>query len=289
MWNETGATLDFSVAPAWYQTNWFRVLCIVSAVFIAVVFYRLRLRQVATAISARFDERLAERTRMARELHDTFLQTIQGSKLVADDALAQSADPARMHRAMEQISVWLGQAVQEGRAALASLRTSTTQTNDLAHAFRRVTEDGLIPRSMAINFSMVGDSRDMHPIVRDEVYRIGYEAIRNASMHSRASQLEVELAYSNDFALRVSDNGIGIDPAIVSSGKAGHFGLQGMQERAARIEGKLTLVSSATSGTEIKLAVPGNIIYRKTTSNKRRFPAKIKSVLIRLNLTSDTD
>ena len=289
VWSEAGATLDFSVAPAWYQTNWFRVLCIVTAIFIAAAFYRLRLRQVATVISARFDERLAERTRMARELHDTFLQTIQGSKLVADDALAPPADPVRMRRAMEQLSVWLGQAMQEGRAALASLRTSTTQTNDLAHALRRVTEDGLIPRSMVVNFSKVGDSRDMHPIVRDEVYRIGYEAIRNASTHSRASQLDVELAYSNDFALRVSDNGIGIDPAIVNNGKDGHYGLQGMQERAARIEGKLTLVSSANSGTQIKLAVPGSIIYRKTTSNQPTIPGKIKSVLKRVGLTSDPD
>ena len=129
----------------------------------------------------------------------------------------------------------------------------------------------------------------MHPIVRDEVYRIGYEAIRNASTHSRASQLDVELAYSNDFALRVSDNGIGIDPAIVNNGKDGHYGLQGMQERAARIEGKLTLVSSANSGTQIKLAVPGSIIYRKATSNQPTIPGKIKSVLKRVGLTSDPD
>src|SRR5438874_13633947 len=91
-----------------------------------------------------FDERLAERTRMARDLHDTFLQTIQGSKLVADDALELSADPIRMRRAMEQLSVWLASAMQEGRAALNSLRTATTQTNDLAEALRRATDDGLI-------------------------------------------------------------------------------------------------------------------------------------------------
>src|SRR5207245_1908679 len=104
------------------------------------------------------------------------------------------------------------------------------------------TDDGLIPNSMSVTFSVVGDTREMHPIVRDEIYRIGYEAIRNACMHSGASQLEVELRYANNLALRVSDNGTGIDPAIADRGKDEHFGLQGMRERAARVGGKLTLM-----------------------------------------------
>jgi signal transduction histidine kinase len=251
------------LAPAFYQRIWFRILCVVSGFFIVWAIYRLRVLKISRAIGSRFDERLAERTRMARDLHDTFLQTIQGSKLVADDALEPSADPIRMRRAMEQLSLWLGTATQEGQAALNSLRTATTQTNDLAEALRRVTEDGLIPRALAVTFSVVGDARDMHPIVRDEIYRIGYEAIRNACTHSGASRLEIELRYARDLTLRVDDNGTGIDPAIADRGKNGHFGLQGMRERAARIGGKLTLVSSSNSGTEIKLVVPGRIIFRK--------------------------
>jgi signal transduction histidine kinase len=222
-------------------------------------------------IELRLEERVNERTRITGELHDTFLQTIQGSKLVADDALEPSTDPIRMRQAMEQLSVWLAQAMQEGRAALNSLRTTTTQTNDLAEALRRVTEDGLIPSSMAVTFSVVGDAREMHPIVRDEICRIGYEAIRNACMHSRASRLEVELRYAHDLTLRVSDNGTGIDPVIENRGKDGHFGLQGMRERAARIGGRLTLRSSSNSGTEIKLVVPGGIIFRKTMPARQPF------------------
>jgi signal transduction histidine kinase/ligand-binding sensor domain-containing protein len=264
VWNDAGAGLDFSVAPAWYQTNWFRALCVVSGGFIVYLIHRLRVRQISRAIGARFDERLAERTRMARDLHDTFLQTIQGSKLVADHALKTTADPVRMRGALEQLSVWLERATQEGRAVLNSLRTATSQTNDLAEALQRVTKDDLIPSSMAVTFSVVGDAGEMHPIVRDEIYRIGYEAIRNACMHSGASQLEVELRYAHDLALRVSDNGIGIDPVTADRGKDGHFGLQGMRERAARIGGNLTLGSSSNSGTEIKLIVPGGVIFRKT-------------------------
>jgi signal transduction histidine kinase len=216
-------------------------------------------------IELRLEERLNERTRITRELHDTFLQTIQSSKLVADDALEPSADPIRMRRALEQLSVWLARAMQEGRAALKSLRTTTTQTNDLAEALRRVTEGAQIPTSMAVTFSVVGDAREMHAMVRDEIYRIGYEAIRNACRHSRASQLEVELRYAHDLTLRVSDNGTGIDPAIADRGKDGHFGLQGMRERTARIGGNLMLGSSSHSGTEIKLIVPGGSIFRKMT------------------------
>ena len=220
-------------------------------------------------IELRLEERVSERTRITRELHDTFLQTIQGSKLVADDALEQSTDPIRMRRAMGQLSVWLERATQEGRAALNSLRTTTTQTNDLAEALRRVTEDSVIPSSMAVTFSVVGNAREMHPIVRDEIYRIGYEAIRNACTHSGASQLEVELRYAHDLTLRVNDNGVGIDPVIADSGKNGHFGLQGMRERTSRIGGKLTLGSSSSSGTEIRLMVPGGIVFRKTMATRR--------------------
>ncbi len=267
VWNENGATLDFSIAPAWYQTKWFLGLCIIAGLFLIYALYRLRVRQVAKALSARFDERLAERTRMARELHDTFLQTIQGSKLVADNALKKSDDPERMRRAVEQLSVWLGQATQEGRAALNSLRTSTTQKNDLAEALKRATEECRLIGPIEVSFSVTGDAKEMHPVVRDEIYRVGYEAIRNACKHSRGSRMGVELKYGHALALHVKDDGVGIDPTIGDHGTEGHFGLQGMHERVARIGGKLTVVSSAGSGTEITVVVPGGIVFREPSAS----------------------
>jgi signal transduction histidine kinase/ligand-binding sensor domain-containing protein len=286
VWNEEGAILDFSIAPAWFQTTSFRLLCVVVGAVVAWVIYRLRVQQIAKVISARFDVRLAERTRMARELHDTFLQTIQGSKLVADDALDPSTDLVRMRHAMEQLSVWLEQAMREGRAALNSLRTSTIQKNDLAEAFRRATENGLMPRSMQATFSVVGDAKEMHPIVRDEVYRIGYEAISNAYRHSQASRLDVELRYTQDLALRVRDNGVGIDPSTATLGKDGHFGLRGMRERATRVGGKLTLVSSVNSGTDITVIVPGDIVFQKKNTTPLE---KLKALLRRMGRTPKTD
>jgi len=137
---------------------------------------------------------------------------------------------------------------------------------------------GLIPGSMAVTFSVVGDAKEMHPIVPDEIYRIGYEAIRNACVHSGASRLEVELRYARDLTLRVDENGTGIDPAIADWGNDGHFGLRGMREHAARIGGKLKLGSSSNSGTEIKLIVPGGIIFRKMIPARRSLFTRVRTL-----------
>ena len=262
VWNESGATLDFQVSAAWYQTIWFRALCAAAALLLLWAIYRLRVHRIAGAIKARFDERLAERTRIARDLHDTFLQTIQGSKLVADDALGAPADPTHMRQAMEKLSAWLGRATEEGRAALNSLRTSTTEVNDLAEAFQRALDECRIHNSMEVSLQVSGEIQEMHPIVRDEVYRIGYEAIRNACVHSRATLLQVKLAYGQDLNLYINDNGTGIDPEILRRGKPGHLGLINMRERAARILAKFSLESSVGFGTQVTLIVPGGIMYR---------------------------
>ena len=267
VWNEEGATLAFVIAPTWFQTAWFRLLCMVAALFVVWSLYRMRMRQIAARLGALFDERLAERTRLARELHDTLLQTIQGSKMVADDAL-ENSDPVVVRRAMERLSLWLGQAVDEGRAALNSLRTSTTEQNDLAEAFRRAAESCAADASITVRFAVTGESRDMHPIVRDEVYRIGYEAIRNACTHAKASRLGVELTYGRDLSVCVGDNGVGIEPSVAAAGKEGHFGLIGMRERASSIGANLTLASSATKGTTVTLVVPGEVAFRGSPSRE---------------------
>jgi hypothetical protein len=172
-----------------------------------------------------------------------------------------------MRQTMERISGWLAQATVEERAVLYSLRTSITETNSLAEALKRSTDDCSLPRSMALTFVVIGDAREMHPIIRDEIYRIGFEAIRNASVHSSASQLEIELTYSQTLTLRVADNGGAIASAVINQGKQGHFGLQGMRERAARIGSTLDLTSSADAGTEIKLVVPGTIAFQTQKTN----------------------
>ncbi len=266
IWDRQGAVFTITQQPFFYQTRWFIAAMFALGVLLVVMVYRLRVAQISHQMSARFDERLAERTRVARELHDTLLQTVQGSKMVADHALKNPADHTRMVRAMEQLATWLAEATEEGRAALQSLRASTTEKNDLAQAFRRALDECGRATSAEVSFSVNGDAREMHPVVRDEIYRIGYEAIRNACAHSGGDRLEVMLEYAHDLTLRVSDNGGGIDSEIVEQGKDGHFGLRGMRERAERIDSKFTLDSSPDSGTVITLVVPGRVAFHTGTS-----------------------
>lgn len=275
IWDRRGVVFSITQQPYFYQTRWFVVAMFALGILLVGFIYRLRVGQISRRMSARFDERLAERTRVAREIHDTFLQTVQGSKMVADHALREPADHARMERAMGQLSAWLEQATEEGRAALQSLRTSTTEKNDLAEAFRRAIDECRRDLRAEISFSATGESREMHPVVRDEIYRIGYEAIRNSCTHSGGNRVDVTLKYGHDLTLSVSDNGVGIDPDVVESGKDGHFGLRGMRERAERIGSKFTLVSSPGSGTVITLVVPGRIAFRTA---RPRWSERIKSI-----------
>lgn len=219
VWNEAGAAWNFSVAAAYYQTNWFRTLCAAAIAFGMCVLYQRRVRQIAAGINARLNERMAERTRLAGELHDTLLQTIQASKMIADTALLGTPDETRMRGALERLSGWLDRAMQEGRAALNAMRIPATQQNDLAEALERACEDCVVGVSIECALSVEGKVKAMHPIVHNEVYRIGYEAIRNACIHSMGSHVEVELTYAHDLILRVRDNGKGIDPDVALKGK----------------------------------------------------------------------
>jgi len=233
--------------------------------------HRLRMRQIAAVLKARLDDRVAERTRIARDFHDTLLQTLQGSKIVADDALKHRAETDRMERALERLSQWLAQATEEGRSALTSLRSSFEEANNLADAFQQACRECSPGDSFEFRVSVDGGAREVHPIVRDEVYRIGSEAIRNACLHSSASQLRVELDYRNGLIMRVGDNGKGMDPNLAATGKTGHFGMLGMYERAARIRGKLTISSNPENGTQVELVVPPSVAFPRSGNSGRWF------------------
>lgn len=261
VWNPAEGTIDFRVDPLFWQTWWFISAVLIAITLVALAGYRLRLNYLTERLNRQFEDRLAERIQVARDLHDTLLQTLQGSKLVADNVLSVEADQVRMRGALEKLSVWLGQAIQEGRLALSSLRSSTTQQNDLAEAFRRAGQECRMERPIEFDLTVEGASRQMHPIVRDEVYRIGYEAIRNACIHSEGSHLAVDLSYIQDLILRVRDNGRGISTEVAAHGKEGHFGLVGVRERAARLRAKLTFSSPRGLGTLVELIVPHRVAF----------------------------
>jgi signal transduction histidine kinase/ligand-binding sensor domain-containing protein len=266
VWNNAGASLHFTIAPAWYQAKLFRAACLIFGILALWALYRLRVHQIKAAAATRFSERLAERTRVARDIHDTLLQTIQGSKMVAEDALEHAADPGRLRSAIEQLDNFLARATREGRAALNSLRATAAEGHDLMETLKRVAEEEAGAGSLSVTCTSTGDPRDIHPIVADEVFRIAHEAVRNARMHAQASKLLVELEYGERLILRITDDGMGMDSPLLEHGRPGHFGLQGMRERAAHAEGKLTITSAPGAGTVITLIVPGGIAFQTEKS-----------------------
>ena len=260
VWNDDSATLSFVIVPTWYQTMWFRLLCLFLGAALCYVLYVLRLRQHENAMRVRFGERLEERTRIARELHDTLLQTIQGSMLVADQARTSASDLSKTQRLLDQLYDWLGRASVEGRTALESLRAS--EARDLVEALRSIVEECRVHSDIDFSLTVTGPNQEIVPSVRDELYWIGYEGIRNACKHSGARHVRIDIIYSRDFELRIQDDGKGIPEDTLRTGKAGHFGLRGMQERAARIGAKITLSSSPQVGTTVDLVVPRNVTFR---------------------------
>ena len=267
VWNEKGDTLDFVIPPAWYQTNWFRALCVVGFLALLWGMYQLRVLQLRREFNAALEARVGERTRVARELHDTLLQSFHGL-LLRFQTVFQLL-PERPMEAKEKLGGAIEQAAEaitEGRDAVQGLRDSTVQGNDLALAIstlgEELTTDSTNHRP-AFRVAVEGKSRDLHPILRDEVYKIAAEALRNAFLHANARQVEVEIRYDNEqFRLRVRDDGKGIDAAVLSAqSREGHYGLPGMRERATLIGGKLTIWSEVDAGTEVELRIPASIAY----------------------------
>jgi signal transduction histidine kinase len=262
LWNGAPASVLLEVEPQLTQTWWFRVigLCLAAAAIFAG--YRYRMARLHAAVNMRFEERLAERTRIARELHDTLLQSFQGLMLrlqVVDDLLP----PGKAKEQLEQSLARADQAIAEGRNAVYDLRSSAGTTNDLAQALRALGEELATQDSTAFHLVVEGPTRDLHPIIRDELYRITREALRNAFSHAAADHVETEITYGERaFRLRVRDDGQGIPPDMLEAGRPGHYGLSGMRERARQIGAKFEIWSGAKAGTEIELSIAGSIAYR---------------------------
>ena len=270
-WNESAAQFDFFVSPAFYQTNWFRTLLVVGVLALLWAAYQFRVRQMAAQFNMRLEERVAERTRIARDLHDTLLQSFQGllPRLQAGIILL-AARPDDARRTLEEAADQASQAIAEGRDAVQGLRMSTVEKNDLALAVRTIGEELASAAAPSVpNFNVVveGASRNLHPILRDEVYRLATEALRNCFQHAAAQNVEVELRYDENYLrLRVRDDGKGISSDVLSGdGREGHYGLPGMRERAKLVGGKLTIWTEVDGGTEIELVIPGAKAYVKST------------------------
>ncbi|MGD0648396.1 MAG: two-component regulator propeller domain-containing protein [Acidobacteriaceae bacterium] len=272
VWNEEGATLAFSVAPAWYQTWGFRGASL--AVFLALLWalYQLRLRQLAQQFNLTLEARVNERTRIARELHDTLLQSFQA--LLLRLQTVRNVLPGRPEEAAQRLDGAIdetAQAITEGRDAVHELRSSAVVANDLAEAIGTLGADlaGRETNHTAVAFGVEveGTPRNLQPILRDEVYRIASEAMRNAFCHAEAQRIDVVIRYDDrHFRMLVRDDGRGIDPKVLThDGRAGHYGLHGMRERAKIVGGHLDVWSKLNSGTEVELNIPAAIAYRPSS------------------------
>lgn len=258
VWNEQGDSFDFVIEPRFTQTWWFAALCAIAAGGLLFSLYLLRLRQIAERVRMRLEERHNERERIARELHDTLLQGIQGLVL-RFQAIANripTDDPLRS--AMEKALDRADEAIEEGRNRVRDLRaTMMSSPIDLPEAFARVGAE--LAESHPADFSVVVEGRlpAMDPCIRDEVYWIGREVLTNAFRHANATRIEVEISCGHELlAFRFRDNGQGMGDDIRRNGeKPGHWGLAGMRERAKAISGELNIWSREGKGTEVELVM----------------------------------
>jgi len=267
VWNEAGATLDFTILPAYFQTTWFLVLCCAAIAGMLWLLYSLRLRQLATRMQTRLEERLEEREAIARDLHDTLLQGFFSAAMQLDVANDRIPADSPAKPLVERVIELMKQVGQQGRAAIRSLRSPERDPHDLEQAFSEIREE--FSSSPQIDYRVVveGAPRRLHAAIWDDIFRIGREAIINAFRHSGASKIEVDLEYTGrNLRVLVRDDGCGIDAEVAQTGREGHWGLSGMRERAEKMGAKLVVLSRADAGTEVQLSIPGSVAFESAPS-----------------------
>ena len=269
VWNQNGVSLRIRILPPWWRTNWF--LALSAAVFLALVWavYQFRVRQLQHEFNMRLEGRVEERTRIARELHDTLLQGFQG--LIPEFQTARNLLPGRAKQAAEVLDEGLrdaAKAIVEGRNAIQHLRGNPSMDRDLNFLLTAAGQELAHSRETAGNpaecrVALEGSPQPLAPLIQDEIYRIGREMLRNAFRHANAGRIEVEIRYDmNHFRLQIRDDGQGIDPEVLKQGaRRGHWGLPGMYERAKRIGGRLRIWSESGAGTEAELTVPARVAH----------------------------
>ncbi len=285
VWNEAGATLDFFVAPAYYQTNWFRSLCAVG--FLALLWgtYQLRVQQLQRQFNIGLEARVGERTRIARELHDTLLQTFHGLMFQLQAVLSlMPRKPDEARKSLADVIDETKKALAESRDAIQDLRLDPGATGNLgellASTSRELSDSNADEHPPAFELIEEGERKTLSSDVSDEVCRIALEVLRNAYQHAHAQRIEAEVRYGNDsLRLRIRDDGRGINPTVLKEGgRVGHWGLQGIRERADRIGARLEVWSEAGNGTEVQLLVPSSIAYVSFRDSYRaKLVQKVKS------------
>jgi signal transduction histidine kinase/ligand-binding sensor domain-containing protein len=264
-WSDLAVPLRIEVDPAFYQTWWFALLCILSAAALALLTFRARMRFVTEQVHSRLSERLAERERVARELHDTLLQGFQGL-MMRFHLATQSIPPAEIAKSeMEEALDSADLLLIESRDRIRDLRYETIEPPSLSDALTALGEDFAVPHTGTLKVATHGVALDLNPISYQEIYAIAKEAIVNAFRHSKASEIRVDIYFDlAKLSLDITDNGRGIDPDILNGKRrVDHWGLAGMYERADNLGAELKFASPSGGGTQVKLTIPAAVAFRR--------------------------
>ncbi|MGB6691230.1 MAG: two-component regulator propeller domain-containing protein [Terracidiphilus sp.] len=269
VWSDPGAVLRIEILPPWWRTLWFTTICAATAILVAFSTYSYRMHQIGHQFELRLDERVNERTRIARDLHDTLLQSFHG--VLFRIQAARNMLPRRPDEAIEALDGVITraeQAIKEGRDAIQGLRAEPAAEGNLEHLLTATGQEmassqDANPDSAIFSATVEGARQAMSPILQDEIYRIAREVLRNAFLHASARKIEAEIRYDDRlFRLRIRDDGKGIDLKVLEQGRrAGHWGLPGIRERAKQIGARLEFWSEAGAGTEVELTVPASVAY----------------------------
>jgi signal transduction histidine kinase/ligand-binding sensor domain-containing protein len=264
VWNNEGVSIGVTALPAFYQTWWFRSLCVVAMMAFLWIVYRVRFIYVEHDVHARLEAKHAERERIARELHDTLLQTAHGLvlKLYAVSIKLPEGD---LRDSIANAAKLADDVASEGRDRVYALRASSTVELDLAESFEKVAGEYDSDQYPAVHVRAVGIQKCTDPLIIDELYASGREAIVNALHHSGATSISVVVQHDRlGIRIEISDNGRGIDPTVLAQGgKPGHWGLRGIRERMHRIGGTFRVVSGGHAGTTIMLFVDASRTHRR--------------------------
>jgi signal transduction histidine kinase len=267
-WNAPGTSLRIEVLPAWWDTWWFRSIYITCFAVLIWIAYVIRVRHLSRQMSLRMQERISERNRIARDLHDTLLQGLVSASLQLEVAETQLPAQSGARPLVERITMQLRKMIDESRNTVSGLRVGQ-RSEDLERAISQVPRDLGIEESTDFRVLVEGPPTALKPAVRDELYWIGREALANAFRHSHGSIIEFVMVYSRKhFRMVVRDNGCGMNAATLRLGTAGHWGLSGMKERAARIGAKFSISSAIDAGTEVDISLSGHLAFEPGRASK---------------------
>ena len=267
VWNNVGATLNFVVLPAWYQTLWFRVIAALAVLSFLTALYLIRIRFMERQMHLRFSDRMAERMRISRELHDTLLQALQGLVLSFSNYTTQVSASPEVRKEMDRSLDRADRLMISGRDRIRYLRGEVHDINGLAIEIQSIIDDLFAEAPSKVTLSVEGSMKPLNAVIQDEILYIVKEALTNASRHSGADAIQCQISVEkSDLRISIRDNGRGAGPETLLVRREGHFGIVGMRERTKAIGGRFAISSKPGEGTVVDLYVPTRIAYNEKRS-----------------------